>query len=57
MCIPSDLLASKMLVTVNGQIPKQLEVKDNVFGKDTVMIRFTPSKSGIVLLTPSALDV
>ena len=46
-----------MLVTVNGQIPKQLEVKDNVFGKDTVMMRFTPSKSGIVLLTPSALDV
>ena len=54
MYIPSEYVASKISVTVNGQIPSHLDVKNNVLGKDITMISFVPKKSGLVLITPLA---
>ena len=52
--IPKEFVASKMLVTVNGQIPSQLESKNNVLGEDIAMIKFVPDEPGLVLITPLA---
>jgi len=52
--IPKEFIASKMLVTVNGQIPSQLESKNNVLGEDIAMIEFVPDAPGLVLITPLA---
>jgi hypothetical protein len=50
--IPKEFVASKMLVTINGQIPGQLESKNNVLDEDIVMIKFVPDEPGLVLITP-----
>ena len=54
MYMPSGYVAPKMSVTVNGQIPSQLDVKNNVLGEDVTMISFVPKQSGLVLITPLA---
>ena len=41
-----------MVVTVNGQIPDELDSKGNVLGEDVSMIRFVPDDSGLVMITP-----
>ena len=51
--IPNEFLSSKMMVTVNGQIPNDLSVKNNVLGEDIAMIRFIPNDAGLVMITPS----
>ena len=51
--IPSEFIAPKMLVTVNGQIPNQIESQDYLLGKEMVMIRFVPNTSGMVMITPA----
>ena len=50
--IPSEFIASKMLVTVNGQIPMDLKSQDYLLGKEMAMISFVPNQSGTVLITP-----
>ncbi|EIJ66093.1 thrombospondin type 3 repeat protein [Candidatus Nitrosopumilus salaria BD31] len=50
--IPSEFVASKMLVTVNGQIPMDLKSQDYLLGKEMAMISFVPNQSGTVLITP-----
>ncbi len=50
--IPSEFVTPKMVVTVNGQIPSQLDAENNVLGEDIVMIRFVPDNSGLVMITP-----
>ena len=52
MYVPSEFVVSKMAVTVNGQIPDDLSVKNNVLGEDVVMIRFVPNNSGLVMINP-----
>jgi hypothetical protein len=52
MYIPNEYVAPKMSVTVNGQIPSQLDVKNNVLGEDITMISFVTKQSGLVLITP-----
>lgn len=49
---PSEFVAQKMMVTVNGQIPKDLKLQDRLLGKEMAMIRFVPDQSGTVLITP-----
>jgi hypothetical protein len=50
--IPSEFVTSKMIVTINGQIPSELSAKNNVLGEDIAMIRFAPNDSGLVMITP-----
>ena len=50
--IPNELLSSKMLVAVNGEVPNVLESQTNVAGEDISMIRFIPKESGLVLIAP-----
>ncbi|MDH5463457.1 MAG: thrombospondin type 3 repeat-containing protein [Nitrosopumilus sp.] len=50
--IPSEFVTSKMAVTVNGQIPNELDAKNNIFGKKVAMIRFVPNDAGLVMITP-----
>ncbi|MCV0365917.1 MAG: thrombospondin type 3 repeat-containing protein [Nitrosopumilus sp.] len=50
--IPKEFVASKMLVTINGQIPGQLESQNNVLDKDIAMIKFVPDEPGLVLISP-----
>ena len=50
--IPSEFVTSKMIVTVNSQIPSELSTKNNVLGEDIVMIRFVPDDSGLVMIAP-----
>lgn len=52
MYIPSEFVAPKMVVTVNGKIPSQLDAENNVLGEDIAMIRFVPNNSGVVMITP-----
>lgn len=52
MYIPSEFVTSKMVVSVNGQIPSDLSAKNNVLGEDIVMIRFVPVDAGMVMITP-----
>ena len=52
MYIPNEFVTSKMMVTVNGQIPSDLSVKNNVLGEYIVMIRFVPNDAGLVMITP-----
>ena len=52
MFIPSDFVTSKMIVTVNGQIPRELSAKNNVLDEDVVMIKFVPNDAGLVMITP-----
>ncbi|QLH07931.1 thrombospondin [Nitrosopumilus ureiphilus] len=52
MYIPSEFVTSKMVVTVNGQIPRDLSAKNNVLGEDIAMIRFVPNDAGLVMITP-----
>ena len=52
MYVPDEILPHKVSITVNGQIPDQLEVKSNVLGKSITMIRFVPDMSGTILITP-----
>ena len=52
MYVPNDLLSSKFLVTVDGQIPNDLEFQSNVAGKNLSMIRFIPNEPGLVLISP-----
>lgn len=52
MYIPSELLSSKMLVAVNGNVPNALESQSHVAGEDIAMIRFIPNESGLVLIAP-----
>ena len=49
--IPNEFVSSKMAVTVNGNIPNQLEIKNNVLGEDVAMISFVPNEPGIILIT------
>lgn len=50
--IPNEFVTSKMIVTVNGQIPSQLDAKNNVLGEKIAMITFVPNNAGMVLITP-----
>lgn len=50
--IPNEFVTSKMVVTVNGQIPSKLDGKNNVFGEEIAMIRFVPNEAGLVMITP-----
>jgi len=50
--IPSEFVTSKMVVTVNGQIPNELDAKNNIFGEKIAMIRFVPNNAGLVMITP-----
>ncbi|MHA7734034.1 thrombospondin type 3 repeat-containing protein [Nitrosopumilus sp. S6] len=52
MYIPNEYLAPKMVVTVNGQLPNELESKGNILGEDISMIKFVPDNSGLVMITP-----
>ncbi|KFM18970.1 Thrombospondin type 3 repeat domain containing protein [Marine Group I thaumarchaeote SCGC AAA799-P11] len=52
MYIPNEFLSSKMIVTVNGQIPDELYTKGNMLGERVSMIRFVPDDSGLVMITP-----
>ena len=52
MYIPTELLSSKMLVAVNGNVPNVLESQSNVAGENIAMIRFIPDESGLVLIAP-----
>ena len=52
MYIPSEFVTSKMVVTVNGQIPNELDAKNNIFGEEIAMIRFVPNDEGLVMITP-----
>ncbi len=52
MYIPNEFVTSKMVVTVNGQIPSDLSAKNNVLGEDIAMIRFVPNDAGLVMITP-----
>ncbi|MFB5637989.1 MAG: thrombospondin, partial [Nitrosarchaeum sp.] len=50
--IPNEFLSSKMLVTVNGQIPPEIDSQANLLDEEVSMIRFVPKTSGIVLISP-----
>jgi len=52
MYIPSEFVTSKMVVTVNGKIPNELDAKNNIFGEEIAMIRFVPNDAGLVMITP-----
>lgn len=52
MYIPSEYVTSKMIVTVDGKIPNEIDAKGNVLGKDIAMIRFVPDNLGLVMITP-----
>ncbi|AJM91782.1 thrombospondin type 3 repeat-containing protein [Nitrosopumilus piranensis] len=52
MYVPNEFVTSKMVVTVDGQIPDELDAKGNVLGEDISMIRFVPDNSGLVMMTP-----
>ncbi|MDH3279223.1 MAG: thrombospondin [Nitrosopumilus sp.] len=51
MYIPSEFISSKILVTVNNQIPRDLAIKDNILGEEITMISFTPHDAGIVFIS------
>jgi len=50
--IPNEFVTSKMIVTVNGQIPSELYGENNISGEEIVMIRFIPKDAGFVMVTP-----
>ena len=50
--IPNEFVTSKMMVTVNGQVPDELKAQNNVFGGEITVIRFVAKDAGIVLITP-----
>lgn len=50
--IPNEFVASKIVVSVNGQIPSQLDAKNNVLGEDIAVIRFVPDDAGFVTIIP-----
>ena len=52
MYIPNEFVTSKMIVSVNGQIPSELSATNNVLGEDITMIRFVPNDAGLVMITP-----
>jgi len=52
MYIPSEFITLKIIVTINGQIPSELNAKNNILGEDITMIRFAPNDSGLVMITP-----
>ena len=52
MYIPSEFVTSKMVVTVNGKIPNELDAKNNIFEEEIAMIRFVPNDAGLVMITP-----
>jgi len=49
--IPNEFVTPKMAVTVNGQIPSQLDAKNNVLEGKIAMITFVPNNAGMVLIT------
>lgn len=51
MYIPNEYLSSKMVVTVDGQIPDDIDSKGNVLGEGVSMIRFVPEDAGLVMIT------
>lgn len=51
MYIPREFIQSELLVTVNGQIPRELDITDNI-SEEVVMIKFVTSNEGIVLIIP-----
>ena len=51
MYIPNEFVTSKILVTVNGQVPSDLSAKNNVLGEDITMMRFVPNDAGLVMIT------
>ena len=51
MYIPSEFVQSELLVTVNSQIPSELDITKNVSDGEVVMIRFVPDNAGIVMIT------
>lgn len=51
MYVPNEFLNSKMIVTVNGQILSELDIKENVLERVS-MIQFVSDDSGIVMITP-----
>ena len=50
--IPNEFVTSKMMVTVNGQVPDELKAQNNVFGGEITVIRFVAKDAGIVLIIP-----
>ena len=54
MYIPNEYVSPKMMVTVDGKIPNELDGKGNFLGTDVSMIRFVPDNSGLVMITPLA---
>ena len=52
MYIPNEFVTSQMLVTINGQIPNELDGENNILGKEISMIRFVPDDSGLVMIMP-----
>lgn len=52
--IPSEFVPSDMLITVNGQIPRDLVVKNNILEEGITMISFVPQNSGIVMISSTS---
>ncbi|MCJ8305771.1 MAG: thrombospondin type 3 repeat-containing protein [Nitrosopumilus sp.] len=50
--IPNEFVTSKMIVTVNGQLPSESYGENNIFGEEIAMIRFIPKDAGFVMVTP-----
>ncbi|NNM01996.1 MAG: thrombospondin, partial [Nitrosopumilus sp.] len=50
--IPVELISEKMLVTVNGNIPRELTTSNNVLGEKITMVRFVPQNAGVVMIMP-----
>ncbi len=50
--IPAELISEKMLVTVNGNIPRELTTSNNVLGEKIAMVRFVPQNAGVVMIMP-----
>jgi len=50
MYIPKDLLANKVILTVNGQIPNDI-IADTKSIEGYVAIQIVPKNSGIVLIS------
>jgi len=50
--IPNEFVTSKMIVTVNGQIPSESFGENNISGEEIAMIKFVPNDAGLVMINP-----
>ncbi|MCV0393113.1 MAG: thrombospondin type 3 repeat-containing protein [Nitrosopumilus sp.] len=52
MYVPSEFVSSDLWITVNGQIPNNLVVKNNILDEEITMFSFVPKTKGIVMISP-----